>query len=388
MNKLTKKIVSVFTACALAVCGLSVAGTPAKAATVESTLVPALITDLATLPTPASTAITLPGAAGNKSATPDSLAKIVQISVEQRGVLNLGITASGLADSVEANLYSDAACTLKVGYSMYITTSSLTAQDMYTITTPGTYYLKLSWRYNFGLPETGSVIGVAAYAYTGEELTLNDSFQAVYTGDSNIINYHKLVLPSDSMVTLYGNSCSTYDNSANSISINLCDKDKITLDEPYLSSYDNYFSYYALKKGTYYIATNEDSPYQLKATVVKIKDQSGKSKGKAKLINKKKTVKGLVALSEGTSKVDWFKVKLAKNGKMKFKYTAKCNGSSSLKLEVIAANPNYTLYNNVLYMQTGTNGFTTKKIRKGTYYIKISKTYGEYSGSYSLKRLK
>lgn len=390
MNKFRKKLVSVVTACAMAVgvlAGAAVQPAGVKAASMEGVLTPTQITDFATLPTAATASVTLPGKTGNSGATTASTAKIVPISMGYRGVLSLAVAATGLSDSVDFALYSDQNCTMMVGTSDFLTTAYLSASKDYTVTTAGTYYLKLSWRYS--VPDNSSVIGVAAYAYSGAEVTINDSYQAIYTGDSTLTNYHKLVLASDSLVTLFGNSYYTSDGSAASLSLNLCDSNKITLDDPYMYSSNMYCETYALKKGTYYVSTNTNSPYQLKATVTKVKDQSGASRSKAKLIKKKKTVKGMVALSEGTGKSDWFKVKLTKRSKLKLAWKARCTGSGSLKLQVIPANSNYRLYNDTVYMSNENGGVTSKtKLNKGTYYIKISKSYGDYSGSYSLKYVK
>lgn len=385
MNKFKKTLVSVVTVCAMAVSVL--AGASVKAATTEGVLVPTRVTDYATVPTAATVSVNLPGKGDNASATVESTAKIIPIQMDYKGVLTLAAAATGLSASVDVVLYSDQACTMQVGSSDFLSSSYLTLSKSYTITAAGTYYLKFNWRWD--IPDNGSVIAVGAYAYSGAEVTLNNTYQAIYTGDSTVTNYHKLVLASDSLVTLFGNSYSTYDGTASNLSLNLCDSNKITLDDPYMYSGNQYFEIYALKKGTYYVATSSSSPYQLKATVTKVKDQSGASKAKAKTLKKKKTVKGIVALSEGTAKADWFKIKLTKKAKIKLTYTAKCTGSSSLRLQVIPANKNYTLIGDTIYMKTGTGGISSKKkLNKGTYYIKINKSYADYSGSYSIKYVK
>lgn len=101
------------------------------------------------------------------------------------------------------------------------------------------------------------------------------------------------------------------------------------------------------------------------------------------------TVKGMVALSEGTSKTDWYKIKISKRGKLTLKYSAKCSNSASLKLQIVPANKKYTLLGNTLTLRTGNGTATSRtKINKRTYYIKVSKMSASYSGSYSIKYVK
>ena len=84
MNKFTKKIVSVFTACALAVGVMSGTGTIAKAATTAGTLVPATVLDYMAQPDPAATTVTLMGST-DRTVTADSLAQVVHIPMAKKG---------------------------------------------------------------------------------------------------------------------------------------------------------------------------------------------------------------------------------------------------------------------------------------------------------------
>lgn len=391
MNRFKKKIVSIFTTCAMAVSVLAGAGVcsdTVKAATTEGNLTPALVTDYAAMPAPAAATVNLSGSNGSKDATKESLAKILPIQVQNAGVLVLNFSATGLSSGIEATLYSDTACSTKVGSTEYLSASTLTSSESYTISAAGTYYLKVQWQFS-SVPENGSSIKVEGIAYSGAEVTLKDTYQAIYTGDSTKTNYHKLEVAADSLVTLHGNAYSNYDGALSSLSVNLCNSGKTTIDTINFYSGNNYFSYYALKKGTYYVSSNSSSRYQLKATVTKMKDQSGSSQKKAKLIKKKKTVKGIVALTDSTSKTDWYKFKVSKRSKITLKYSAKCTGSTWLRLQIVPADKNYTLLGNTLNLSTGSGKATSKtKINKGTYYIKVTKSYASYSGSYSIQYVK
>lgn len=383
MNKFTKKLVSVFTACALAVGVLSGTGTVTKAATTAGTLVPAAVLDYMAQPDPAATTVTLMGST-DKYADTETLAQVVHIPMDKKGVLELGFSATGLTSSVEVTLFSDAACTMKVGYSAYLSTSALTDVEKYAISTAGDYYLKFKWS-SYLVPSNSSTIAVLAYAYSGEDVTITDSYQAVYTDDYNTTNYHKLEVTSDSLVTLCANSYDS-DGVVSSVSMNICDSDKMALDSFYLTSTNNYYEFYALKKGTYYISSSCSDRYRIKATVMKISDKSGKNKKKAKLLKKGKTVKGMVALTESAGKADWYKIKLNKKAKIKIARSAYCTGSCSLKVQLIPASKKVIMTSDTIYMESGSSVFSTRgKMPKGTYYIKVSKISADYSGSYELK---
>lgn len=382
MNKFTKKLVSVFTACALAVGVMSGTGTITKAATTAGTLVPAAVVDFMAQPEPAATTVTLQGST-DRTVTADSLAQVVHIPMAKKGVLEVGFSATGLSSSVEITLFSDAACTTKVGYATWLSSATLKDVEQYTVSTPGDYYLKFEWSYS--VPDTASTIAVLAYAYSGEDVTITDSYQAIYSGDYNTTNYHKLEVASDSLVTVMANS---YDSSgvSSSISMNLCDSDKMALDSIYLSSSDGYLDSYALKKGTYYISSSCADRYRIKASVMKINEKSGSSKKKAKLLKKGKTVKGMVALSEGTGKADWYKIKLKKKAKIKIARTAYCTGACSLKVQFIPASKRVIMTSDTVYMKTGSSVFGTRnKMPKGTYYLKVTKISADDSGAYELK---
>lgn len=387
MKKQRKLLMSLMMVAAMVVstfAGTVTDSTTAKAAE-TTTLIPAKVTDYLAPPASAKVTATLAGKNGNAAATADSTAVVVPVKMDYAGVLDLGVAANATTSSITATLYQDTSCTQAVGSAFNLTTSNKYVDTKsYTVGTSGTFYLKVKWA--SVVPEKGVDIVVAAFGYSGEEITLSKTPQLVFTGNSDVTKYHKLSVKADGLVTIMGYSI--YNDTASSLSLALCDKNKKQLGSISLSSSNKYGDYIALKKGTYYVAAKTASPYQLQCSTAKVSDQSGASKKKAKVIKKKKTVKGMVTIQDKTSKVDWYSFTLKKNAKATINLKAYCSGSSRLKIEFIPANPNYHVYNNTASFGSGSHQFNTKKIRKGKYYIKITKLSKSYSGSYSIKYVK
>lgn len=384
MNKQTKRLVSMLAVFAMLVCTLAGTISQSKSVNAATTevLIPAKVVDFQTLPTPATKTVTVPGSNGNDSATSDSTAVIIPIQMDYNGVLRMALTASGLDSALSYCVYSDEACTqpLNTAYSL---TSGYPSEDLtITIDKAGKYFLKLAWRYTV-LPAVGATVVVEAFAYSGAEVTLTSEYQSIFTNDT-ATSYHKLEVASDSLVTVYGNSYSP-SGDPSSLYVDLCNSNKVKILSSTLTSYSQYVAQYALSKGTYYISTNESDRYQLKCTMGKVKDQSASSKGKATQIKKGKTVKGIITLSEKTSKADWYKIKLTKSAKIKLLLSAQCSGYSSLKVQFIPASSKTRMLSDTVYIGTGSKTASTTKMKKGTYYLKVTKRNATDSGSYSIK---
>lgn len=396
MKKQCKLLVSLMMALAMVVstfAGTFTQGAVAKAATTHPTpLTPAKITDwFATGVNPATVTVNLPGKNGNVSADAESTAVIVPVKMDYTGVLDLGVQAKATsAGSITAALYQDDKCTdaNKIGsdYTVDTVTQKISWKS-YTLPQVGTFYLKVKW--SSAVPAQGTDIAVAAYGYSGDEVTLGKDIKLVWTGNTTT-KYHKIVVKSDSQMVLQGSLINPSTDGLSSMSLSLCDKNKKQLRSMSLSSSNKYVDFVALKKGTYYAAVSSEYPYMLSCYAnSKVKDQSGASQKKAKEIKKGKTVKGMMGLSEGTGKADWFKVKLPKRKKLKLKYSAICTGTSTLKLQIIPANKKTVLTGaTTIYLKSGSGSLSSKSLGKGTYYIKISKTNKSDNGSYSIKYVK
>lgn len=363
--------------------------TAAKAATTSEVLTPLKVTDWFATPSSVPRTMNLPGKNGNAAADAESTALIVPIKMDYAGVLNLGVAAKATTGAgITGAVYQDANCSQMMGDAFNIdSTSQAYNYKTYSISAAGTVYLKVKWL--SAVPEQGTDIAVVAEGFSGEETTLGSDYQLVWTYDRSVTKYHKLVVKSDSVVTLEGYAINS-SSARSSLSFNVCDKNKKELRSMSFSSSNKYGDYVALKKGTYFVAVKTDYPYQLRSASIKVKDQGGSSKKKAKTIKKKQTVKGMISLGEGTGKADWYKFKLKKRSKVKLSYAALCTGTSNLKLQVIPANKKSTLAGDTtIFMKNGSGGLVSRTtIAKGTYYLKITKPNKADNGYYAITYVK
>ena len=357
----------------------------AKAET-AAMITPAAVTDFASLPTPAQTTVTLQG---KGAVTPNV---VIPVRVEKAGVIEVGATVtSGAAASIEMGFFSDQNCTKSAGSNTTIASGSTQLIDKtFVVETAATYYVRFKW---FSMiPNGAATIKLLAYAYSGTEMTLTNTFQPVFVGNGVTTLYHKINVKKNGFVAVCGNEYRESGTAlqASGLSYKLCDAKKKPLHNGYLSSLNNYTEKYALKKGTYYVAVASSQRYQLKAESRAWKDQSGKNKKKAKAIKRGKSADGTVLLTEGTKKADWYKVKLKKSSKLKIKIATACTGTASvMKVQIIPANRHYTLINSSsLVADKGKKLASRNKLKAGTYYIKVTKLTKSASGVYRIKFMK
>lgn len=341
-----------------------------------------VVTDFSSMPVPAQASISLPG---NTTASPNM---IVPVRVGQKGVIEVGVLAANATASIEMCLFSDQSCMTPVGSAMTIAANSTQKViKQYSVAGEGIYYLRFKW--SSSVPASAANIQLQAQAYKGTELSLTEGFQAVYTGNGSSTLYHEVTVKKDGIVTICGNNYQENGTSlqASELTVQFCNSKKKPLFNANLNNLNGYSEYFALKRGKYYVGVSSSLRYQLKSSFVKWKDQAGKSKSKAKLIKKKKTQKGMLHITDGTKKADWFKIKMTKRAILRLNINALCTGTSSdLKIQVIPANRNYTLLNSTLMIPRSKRKVKSRtKLNAGVYYIKVTKLTKSFSGAYSIK---
>ena len=306
---------------------------------------------------------------------------IQPLTVSSKSTVFVDFTATGLERYVTLELFSDASCTKKVGYGTGISSSNLSAKLKAGVPAKGTYYLKAS--------VTGTATNTIAltgkgYSYSASNRTLkNKTWTGTYPTSYQDITYYKITTPKNGYIKVEGKRDGGY-----GIYVDLCNSKKKSMlsNKSYLMSSNNYTTYYAVKKGTYYLKVSSVSdPYALRYTFTSTADQGGSSKAKATTIAKGKTKTGLVYVTDSKTKADWFKVKLTKKSKLKLKITSKHN--ETLSFEVIPASSRVTIINNTIRPEVGTSTFVSKdSFVAGTYYIKVTKNYdAKASGAYAIK---
>jgi hypothetical protein len=303
---------------------------------------------------------------------------VVPIEMQYKGQLKINLLGKVVTKSTDITLYSDEACTSKVGYSGYLYSSTLEDDMDIDIPQKGTYYLKFESKYE----ESDSTVAITPYSFSSEDKTLKNKEwigSHPFTYDSEIS--HKITVNSPGYIAVEGAAFSDY----GSISVTLCNSSKKLSAQESLSSYNSYTTFFAVKKGTYYIKAKSSDDYKLRYTFTAVKENSGQSKTKATTIGKGKTVKGLIQSQDSVNKVDWFKIKLTKNQKLNFSASAK--SCDSIKFEIVPASSRVILFGSSfrLYDSNGDKYSTKDSLPAGTYYIKVTKTDSNASGYYSIK---
>lgn len=216
-----------------------------------------------------------------------------------------------------------------------------------------------------------------------------------YMGSAEGTVYHKITVKKDGVLLVSGFS-KTGSGSTRGVNIWLCNSKKKSLEIKSAGTYvgsqtAESFSYYGVKKGTYYIKVKNQPYYCVAARVQTVADKGASSKGKATTIKQNKTMKGLMPAGESATKADWYKFKVTSKKVLNLKLQALGTGSFRFYLY----GPSYK--NGILIdtlLNTGgeyvsVNSRRAKiKVKPGTYYIKVVRGTGKSkkaSGFYSVR---
>lgn len=298
------------------------------------------------------------------------------------GIVKIALSSEGLSQEVRVSLRSQGSEGVIPDNQVTLTTEARNGTLLVQVPQAGTYLLHVETAYTY-VPIT---VNAKAMLYRNDNRTLQHKQWAVtYPNQYDTTNYYKVKLTKNGYITVQGR---TYETTNGKLTVELCNNKKTSLNpkKVNLTEENEFTSYYALKKGTYYIKISDtDRPYKVRYMFTGMSDQAGTSKAKAKTLKKGKQGMGLLYLTDSKTKTDWFKVSLTKNQKLRMTITN--FASTKLEYQILPASSNVTLHNAKFYPQNGTAIFVTgDTLPKGTYYIKISKTTTkDASGAYSIK---
>lgn len=293
--------------------------------------------------------------------------------------------------SLDVNLYSDEACTKKVGSTVYLFSGDVTKTKNITIDKSGLYYMQFNLSKKSDTGTISFLMQLALVSAEDQTLTqdeINFSYQDYDKPDTT----YKIVVEATGLVTLTLGTDYEYGFSGK---VQLLDKDKKALSTAtsvYASKndegeYNDVQRFYAVNKGTYYVKVDTgNGMYGIQYGFSEVKDASGAEKAKAKAIKLGgSAVKGMCATSDATSKTDWYSIKLTNDKKIVITVNSKVDGK--LKFEILDSKGrtlwygSRTIYDGEDEMVLESDG----KFSKGTYYIKISKYDKTSSGYYTIK---
>ena len=123
---------------------------------------------------------------------------IKPLTVTSKSTVFVDFTSTGLERYVTLQLFSDAACTKKVGYGTGISSSDLSAKLKAGVPTKGTYYLKASVT---GAATNTIVLTGKGYSYSASNRTLkNKTWAGTYPTSYQDITYYKITTPKNGYI--------------------------------------------------------------------------------------------------------------------------------------------------------------------------------------------
>lgn len=306
---------------------------------------------------------------------------IIPLKVSAPGTVKLRIDYTKLQKDINGYVYTDAACTNRLYFSAVTQVGSNSEEAFVTVNNAGTYYLKFySYQYSYQTSEFTNSLSVSVSEYTDADKTIKSGQTINYYRKSGSTPYYfKYKAEKTGKVTLsFSYNYSTYVTLMNS-------KKKALSNQVTVFPSVNKVTF-AVKKGTSYyfcITSNGINNGKTQSISVKntaIKEKSGSKKKKAVTIKAKKKVKGTIL--PGSKTADWYKFKLKKNKKISVDISGEVTGS--LRIEFFykngrSAGSGYFYGGQSIYKPL------YGKMKKGTYYVKISRGNSLSSGYYSMK---
>lgn len=304
---------------------------------------------------------------------------VFPMTFDEKGILScivLYLDSNPSSTYSDFAIYSDEECTKTIKYSSYNNTA--------IIPNKGTYYLKFTVSdYSDDKPVDGYDFGLETRFIGGSDKTLKDKTWAI-TGniDTSKPVYYKVTTSKAGSLTI--NVDAEYSSRITLLNSNK----KAISDETYYSSSAGKVCF-AVGKGTYYFkVTSSSDLFRIKSTFKAITDSSATSKAKAKKLTSGKAVNGLALATEKAGKADWYKITLTKSQAVDITFTGSVS-SGEINLEFYGNGFSGSITRRISAVDSdqsfSAQTYSSKKLPKGTYYIKVTKKSATTSGFYTLK---
>lgn len=301
---------------------------------------------------------------------------ILPITFDQKGLFYsaAAFTVEKKSLYLDETIYSDANCTQEIKYSSY--------NYKAVIPNSGTYYIKLSVSdYSSDKATTTSYeVKFASQFYSGEEKTLvNKEWTCSGNIDTATPLYYKVEVSKTGSLTI--DTVTEYSNT-----ITLCNSSKKSISEDVYNSDGKVL--FAVKKGTYYIKVKTSSDALLvKSSFSAVSDKSGSSKSKALKLNAGKSYTSCITATDKKGTSDWYKITLTKSQVVKIKLTGNVS-SGDIKYEFFGGNISGSITGYLSSVGDDetfqAETYSSSKLPKGTYYIKVYKDDNLTSGDYTI----
>lgn len=304
-----------------------------------------------------------------------------EITLKSKGVLiYYGGTITQGGRLARFGLYYDKELTRPVdSYRIYTTSEEDKDNCVFKVPKAGKYYLGI---YIPADPQSDTinsaweVAAVAAFV-SGGDRTLSNGKQIMVGCQGPQINYFKYKATQTGYVTTIGDK-----DSKNSVNVTLCNDMKKAYSGERSVGYNP--TYGVTKGKTYYFKIESTDRrvggYIFRVDNKKITEKSGKNKSTAVSLKKNNTVKGTI--QAGSSKADWYKMKLTGKKKVNILWKGKTNDRIKVK---IYKGKKAIITKTLLYNNSSVHLKSNGKLPKGTYYVKVYRGNAKSSGWYSLK---
>lgn len=314
--------------------------------------------------------------------------KIVVLPVEIDGVGILKTTIFKSYDnyrSVNVEVYSNEDLTKKIQYgiTLFSNKNDESLDGYYNVDKAGTVYVKYTISKGYNVKDDAEFI--TSHFFIPRNRTLKE--HEIYIGyqeSSTPKSTYKITAPSDGIISL---ALEPVDQDSHSTKLQLLNSKKEEISK---ASYMNKNkegeseSFYAVKKGTYYITLDTNCKmYVFAYDFEEVKDKSGSTMAKATTMKTGTNYKGALLATDKKSVTDWFKFSVSKKSERDIVISSKIDG----KLDVIITDSKgkQILFGKV-GLNTGEDTITIPgEFTKGTFYIKVVKRDANASGFYNIK---
>lgn len=324
-----------------------------------------------------------------------SKARITPVNIPEKGVMSVILfdPLENFEDDIKIDIriYSDSKCEKLL---IEKTCSSFLGvfYETFTFNKPGKYYMQTLVSKNNGdmINKDIDLCFMPALIMTGDR-DMEDGIWVYGATKNKNLAYYKLITNKTGYFTVKIDTSEVFAD--NTLEITLCDAKKKAITSKHVIDREDKELVFAVDKGTYYLKittpelkdSREFADYRLKYSFVKLNDNGGGNfKDAKRIMTSEKEQIGLQTIQGKSS--DWYRIELKNTSKMDIvidktlsegDFTLELYDSKLKKLEINSDTVN--TYNKKLTVYR-----IPSKLKKGSYYIKITKANKKTSGYYNL----
>lgn len=293
--------------------------------------------------------------------------------------------------NIRIGVYADEAYTLPIGPEIDLTSSILEGYSLLSVPSAGTYYIKAAYYQYDRANQTSQTVHLAASYYCGEDSVLKaKSTHLFYTGDTENTLYHKITVSKAGLINIKGYGIYFNNKTKRDLHFTLCDDQKKAISMDCRMSHANsYKDSFVVEKGSYYICASDLNPYTLSYTFKAFGTESsyGTQDKNAKKQQPGSTINGYLSHGDAPDQVKYYAISLKRDTKLTLTMstTGYDKAHCTARLYSYKKGKQHTITQLVGdNEEKALHICKNKKLKKGTYYLAISKSEMETGISYSI----